>query len=125
MSRNDPNTAAREKELERWQKKSESKFPPWAPRKRLHELPRRAAPNAAAAVPSVVEEVPVSPASADRPVIKREVTHGDESPAHPDEEISEETVIERFEGEGGSTDPEELSEETSPPSSKRAFAVVT
>jgi hypothetical protein len=60
LNRSDPISSSQQRDLERWQRQSESKFPPRAARRRIRELPGRAAENKAAATPTINEEMPVN-----------------------------------------------------------------
>lgn len=99
-------------DLERWQKRSESKFPPWTPRPRLHELPDQAAPNAAAGTPTIDEEVPVDRPDGSRTPDDLEISHGKEIPRDPEEVLDEDAAIER--ARDGTTRAEDSGAETNP-----------
>jgi len=125
MSRPNPNAPAREQELEHWQQQSESKFPPGAPRQRLHELPRLAASNEAAASPTKEEELPTS-----LPGFEDSLIDGDGSPAEkpsraPNKPFVKDTVLERFENEGGTIDPDKSGAGLNPSPPLRGYDIVT
>jgi len=104
MNRNTPIRPALNQELQRWQRQSESKIPPGAPRHRIHELPGLAAENEAAAPPTIDEELPVTAPDVEPPLDEDELTHGEETPAAPEPALVEDAVLERFEDDGGPAD---------------------
>lgn len=106
MSRSTPIRPALTQELQRWQRQSESKIPPGAPRHRIHELPGLAAENEAAATPTIDEELPVTAPDGEPPLDEDEVTPGEEPPAAPAQGPVEDAVLERFEDDGGPADGE-------------------
>jgi|GEM_PF-2503920 len=79
-----------ETELAAFQKRSEAKFPPGSPPPRIHELPSRAAPNEAAATPTLTEEPPLSEDDPGWPLAEADVS----PPVDPDDpEIEAEAVV--------------------------------
>ncbi|MFN0130635.1 MAG: hypothetical protein ACKV19_28570 [Verrucomicrobiales bacterium] len=126
MKQSNQNSSPRsEQDLEQWQKQSESKFPPGAPPRRLHELPRFAASNAAAATPTIVEEVNVPPGKNPAPPKNDEIPPGDKSSRDSSKPFVKKTAIERLENEGGTTDAEDpdIPGEASHP--RRGYDIVT
>lgn len=107
-----PITPSLEQELERWQEQSVSKIPPGEPRHLLHELPRLAVANEAAAGPTIDEEVPLDPPAPNQTELEGELVVEEDGSADREQALDEDAAIERF--KDGTTRAEDAGAETNP-----------